>query len=110
MNILNRGDVVTVMSRDDLSGRGGLAAVVLSLWEFNELGDVLLAPITSEVDCRRYAGFAVSLGVTSCKSVGSMLVNKVRMADLSVFRIEVKGRVTDQVLSQALSRLATLIQ
>lgn len=110
MTAINRGDVVTVRLREARAGEEGLAAVVLSTTEFNELGDVLLAPITSDADCKRFAGFAVPLGLTTCKSVGAILVNKVRMADRSVFALEVRGRVTDGVVAQALSRLATLIQ
>ena len=110
MSLINRGDVVTVSLRKVGAGTKVLSAVVLSQSEFNELGDVLLAPITSDVENKRFAGFAVPLGRTTCNSIGSILVNKVRTVDRSVFAIEVRGRVTDVVLALALTRLAALTQ
>ena len=110
MSLINRGDVVTVRLRGGGAFTKGLSAVVLSQSEFNELGDVLLAPITSDVENKRFAGFAVPLGLTTCNSMGAILVNKVRTVDCSVFTIEVRGRVTDSVLALALTRLSALTQ
>jgi len=56
---------------------------VLTTRDFNRLGDVLVAPITQGGDFSRFAGFAVPLSGTGCKTRGVALVNKIRMMDLS---------------------------
>lgn len=49
--------------------------MVLTTKEFNKLGDGLVAPITQGGDFARYAGFAVTLTCTGCKTQGVALVN-----------------------------------
>ena len=64
MAVFDRGDIVRV-SLDPAVGhemRGeSRPALVLTTKEFNQLGDVLVAPITQGGDYTRFAGFAVSL-------------------------------------------------
>ena len=78
MAVFERGDIVSV-PLDPAMGheqRGTRPALVLTTKEFNRLGDVLVAPITQGGDFARYAGFAVTLTGTGCKTQGVALVNK----------------------------------
>lgn len=106
-----RGDVVSV-PLDPVLGheqRGTRPALVLTTKEFNRLGDVLVAPITQGGDFARYAGFAVTLTGSGCKTQGVALVNKIRMLDLAARKARKIGRVPQEVIDDALARLAALL-
>ncbi len=112
MAIFDRGDVVNV-PLDPAMGheqKGTRPALVLTTREFNRLGDVLVAPITQGGDFARYAGFAVSLTGTGCKTQGVALINKIRMLDLSARRARKIDRVPQPVLDDALGRLMALLE
>jgi mRNA interferase ChpB len=85
MAVFDRGDIVSVLLDPalDHEQRGTRPALVLTTKEFNKLGDVLIAPITQGGDFSRYAGFAVTLTGTGCKTQGMALLNKIRMLDLA---------------------------
>lgn len=109
MPIFDRGDVVNV-PLDPAVGheqRGTRPALVLTTREFNQLGDVLVAPITQGGDFSRYAGFAV--GLTGTKTQGVALVNKVRMLDLSARKARKVERVPQVVIDEALGRLLAIL-
>lgn len=111
MAIFDRGDVVSV-PLDPAIGheqKGTRPALVLTTREFNRLGDVLVAPITQGGDFSRYAGFAVSLAGTGCKTQGVALVNKIRMLDLSARKARKIERVPQEVLDDAMGRLMALL-
>ena len=111
MAIFDRGDVVSV-PLDPAIGheqRGTRSALVLTTKEFNRLGDVLVAPITQGGEYSRYAGFAVSLMDTGCKTQGVALLNKIRMLDLNARKARKIERVPQAVLDDALSRLTALL-
>ena len=111
MAIFDRGDVVSV-PLDPAVGheqRGTRPALVLTTKEFNRLGDVLVAPITQGGEYSRYAGFAVSLMGTGCKTQGVALLNKIRMLDLKARKARKIERVPQAVLDDALSRLTALL-
>jgi mRNA interferase ChpB len=101
MAVFDRGDIVTVRF-DPVEGhemRGAnRPALVLSTREFNRLGDVLVIPITQGGDFSRFAGFAVSLTGTGCKTQGVALVNKLRMLDLAAGKAKKVERVPQQVV------------
>ena len=85
MALFDRGDIVNV-PLDPVLGheqRGTRPALVLTTKNFNRLGDVLVAPISQGGDHARYAGFAVTLTGSGCKTQGVVLVNKIRMLDLA---------------------------
>ena len=113
MAVFDRGDIVTVRL-DPVEGhemRGANRPVlVLSPREFNRLGDVLVAPITQGGDVSRFAGFAVSLTGTGCKTQGVALVNKLRMLDLAARRAKKVERVPQEVVDDAVGRLMTLFE
>lgn len=89
--------------------RGTRPALVLTTKEFNRLGDVLVVPITQGGDFSRYAGFAVTLTGTGCKTQGVALVNKVRMLDLAARKARKVERVPQAVIDDAIGRLVALL-
>ena len=113
MPVFDRGDIVMVRF-DPVEGhemRGAnRPALVLSTREFNRLGDVLVIPITHGGDFSRFAGFAVSLTGTGCKTQGVALVNKLRMLDLAARKAKKVERVPQEVVDDAIARLMTLFE
>jgi mRNA interferase ChpB len=111
MAVFDRGDVVSVPLDPSIGHeqRGTRPALVLTTKEFNRLGDVLVAPITQGGEYSRYAGFAVSLMDTGCKTQGVALLNKIRMLDLNARKARKIERVPQAVLDDALSRLTALL-
>lgn len=113
MPVFNRGDIV-VLSLEPVVGREMQGerrpALVLTTKEFNALGDVLVAPITQGGDYARYAGFAVSLMNSGCRTQGVALVNKCRMMDLVSRKARKIERVPQAVIDDALGRLLTLFE
>lgn len=111
MAVFDRGDVVSV-PLDPAIGheqRGTRPALVLTTKEFNKLGDVLVAPITQGGDFARYAGFAVTLTGSGCKTQGVALVNKIRMLDLAARKARKIERAPQEVIDDAIGRLAALL-
>lgn len=109
--VFERGDIVTV-ALDPIIGheqRGTRPALVLTTKAFNALGDVLIAPITQGGDHARYAGFAVTLTGTGCRTQGVALVNKIRMLDLAARKARKVERVPQVVIDDALQRLVALL-
>ncbi len=113
MAVFDRGDIVLV-SLEPVIGRemkgDRRPALVLTTKEFNVLGDVLIAPITQGGDFSRYAGFAVSLTGTGCKTQGVALVNKCRMMDLAARKAKKIERAPVEVIEDALGRLMVLFE
>jgi mRNA interferase ChpB len=112
MAVFDRGDIVTVPLDPTIGHeqRGTRPALVLTTKEFNRLGDVLVAPITQGGDFARYAGFAVSLTGTGCKTQGVALVNKIRMLDLAARNARKIERAPQLVIDDALGRLSALLE
>lgn len=111
MAVYDRGDIVSV-PLDPAIGheqRGTRPALVLTTKEFNKLGDVLVAPITQGGDFARYAGFAVSLTGTGCKTQGVALVNKIRMLDLAARKARKIERAPQEVIDDAIGRMTALL-
>lgn len=111
MAVFDRGDIVSV-PLDPAIGhkrRGTRPALVLTTKEFNKLGDVLVAPITQGGDFARYAGFAVTLTGTGCKTQGVALVNKIRMLDLAARKARKIERAPQVVIDDAIGCLVALL-
>lgn len=111
MPVFDRGDVVSVPLDPALGHeqKGTRPALVLTTRDFNRLGDVLVAPITKGGDYSRYAGFAVSLANTGCKTDGVALINKIRMLDLNARQARKTESVPHAVIEDALGRLRAII-
>lgn len=112
MAVFDRGDIVSVPLHPAIGHeqRGKRPALVLTTKEFNRLGDVLVAPITQGGDFARYAGFAVTLTGTGCKTQGVALVNKTRMLDLAARKARKVDRVPQEVIDDAIGRLVALLE
>ncbi len=111
MAVFDRGDIVSV-PLDPVLGyeqRGTRPALVLTTKNFNRLGDVLVAPISQGSDHARYAGFAVSLTGSGCKTQGVALVNKIRMLDLTARQAKKIERAPPMVIEDALSRIEAML-
>jgi mRNA interferase ChpB len=111
MAIFDRGDIVSV-PLDPVLGheqRGTRPALVLTTKNFNRLGDVLVAPISQGGDHARYAGFAVTLTGSGCKTQGVALVNKIRMLDLIARQAKKIERAPAMVIEDALSRIEAML-
>lgn len=74
-----------------------------------QLGDALVAPITQGGDYARYAGFAVTLTGTGCRTQGVALVNKIRMLDLAARQARKIERVPQEVIEDAIGRLVAML-
>ena len=113
MAVFERGDIVRV-SLEPVVGhemRGDARpALVLTSSAFNRLGDVLVAPITQGGDYARFAGFAVTLMGSGCKTQGVALMNKIRMMDLNARKAKKIERAPREVIDDAMTRLATLFE
>ena len=111
MAVFDRGDIVSV-PLDPVLGheqRGTRPALVLTTKNFNRLGDVLIAPISQGGDHARYAGFAVTLTGSGCKTQGVVLVNKIRMLDLAARQARKIERAPTVVMEDALSRIEAML-
>ena len=111
MAVFDRGDIVSV-PLDPVLGheqRGTRPALVLTTKNFNRLGDVLVAPISQGGDHARYAGFAVTLTGSGCKTQGVVLVNKIRMLDLAARQTRKIERAPAMVIEDALSRIEAML-
>ena len=111
MAVFDRGDIVSV-PLDPVLGheqRGTRPALVLTTKNFNRLGDVLVAPISQGGDQARYAGFAVTLTGSGCKTQGVALVNKIRMLDLAARQAKKIERAPSMVIEDALSRIEAML-
>jgi mRNA interferase ChpB len=113
MTLLERGDIVWV-SLEPVAGREiqgeRRPALVLSTKDFNSLGDILIAPIIQGGDHARFAGFAVPLINSGCKTQGVALVNKCRMMDLTARKAKKIEHAPQEVVDDALGRLMTLFE
>ena len=118
MAVFDRGDII-VVNLEPVVGRKNVKAQVTaeldfsqteSTKEFNALGDVLIAPITQGGDHARFAGFAVSLMNTGCKTQGVALVNKCRMMDLTARKAKKIELAPQAVIDDALGRLMALFE
>ena len=112
MRVFERGDIVSVPLDPALGHeqRGTRPALVLTTKDFNRLGDVLVAPITQGGDFARYAGFAVSLTGTGCRTQGVVLVNKLRMMDLAARKARRIERAPQLVIDEAIARVVALLE
>ncbi len=108
----DRGDIVSV-ALDPVAGheqRGTRPALVITPKAFNQLGDVLVAPITQGGDYARYAGFAVSLTGMGLKTQGVALINKIRMLDLSARGAKKIETAPQAIMDEAIGRLTALLE
>ena len=108
----DRGDIVLV-SLDPTLGlelRGMRPALVLSTKAFNQLGDSLVAPISNGGNFARTKGFTVSLMGCGSETQGVILLNKIRMLDLTARRAKKLETVPEDIMDDCLARLSAILQ
>ncbi len=107
-----RGDIVLVgfapASGHEQKG-AGRPALVLSVSAFNQLGMVLVAPVTQGGNFARYAGFSVPLLCEEGDIQGVILVNQVRMMDLGARQAMRIGVASDETVEDTLLRLQAVV-
>jgi mRNA interferase ChpB len=84
-------------------------ALVLSVGAFNQLGMVLVAPITQGGNFARYAGFTVPVSCEEGDVQGVILVSQLRMLDLSARQARRLGIASDEVVEEVLLRVQTMV-
>ncbi len=108
-----RGDIVKV-SLNPISGRelqGDFRpCLVLSTSEFNQLGTVLIAPITQGGNLSRVKGFTVSLSGCGIDTQGVVLINSIRTLDLEARKAKIVESVPDYIVDDVLAHLITILE
>lgn len=108
-----RGDIVRVSlnpvvgkeQQDDFR-----PCLVLSPVEFNRLGTALVAPITQGGEFSRYQGFTVSLTGTGLDTQGVVLVNGIRMLDLTARQAKRIETAPPEIVEDAIARLMAILE
>ncbi|PHM74761.1 type II toxin-antitoxin system ChpB family toxin [Xenorhabdus kozodoii] len=110
--IFQKGDIVSV-TFNPVVGREqqgvNRPALVLSTRTFNQLGMVMVAPITQGGNFARSAGFTVTLSGTGTITQGVVLINQIRMLDLTSRHAEFIERVPEDITEEALAILQAII-
>ena len=108
-----RGDIVKVCL-NPVSGRelrGDFRpCLVLSTSDFNQLGTVLVAPISQGADFSRIQGFTISLQGCGTDTQGVVLVNSVRTLDLAARQARIIESVPDYIIDDVLAHLITILE
>jgi mRNA interferase ChpB len=112
-NKYERGDIVRVCL-NPVFGRAQQGdfrpCLVLSTSEFNQLGTVLVAPITQGGDFSRIKGFTVSLSGCGTDTQGVVLINSVRMLDLDARKAKKIESIPDYIVDDVLAHLITILE
>jgi mRNA interferase ChpB len=108
-----RGDIIRVClnptSGQELQG-DFRPALVLSPKTFNQFGMTLIAPITQGGDFSRFAGFAVTLSGAGTNTQGVILVNMMRMMDVTARKAEKIEAAPASIVEEALMRLEAILE
>ncbi|NDL00149.1 type II toxin-antitoxin system ChpB family toxin [Photorhabdus bodei] len=112
-SVFHRGDIVSLTLNPVVGGevRGeARPALILSSKEFNELGMVLVSPITQGGNFSRHRGFTVTLSGTGSKTQGVVLLNQIRMVDIVGRDGKFIEKVDQVVVDEALAILQAIIE
>ncbi len=108
-----RGDIVRVCL-NPVSGRelqGDFRpCLVLSTAEFNQLGTVLVAPITQGGNLSRIKGFTVSLSGCGTDTQGVVLINSIRTLDLESRKAKIIESVPSYIIDDVLAHLMAILE
>lgn len=108
----NRGDIVRLCLNPTAGKeiRGDYRpCLVLSPKAFNRLGITLIAPITQGGQFARHQGFCVTLMGTGLQTQGVVLLNAIRMVDLSARKATLLETAPDDIVEEALAILETIL-
>lgn len=110
---MDRGDIYLV-SLDPTSGheqKGARPVLIVSASAFNRLTKTpIVLPITSGGDFARTAGFAVSLMGAGTQTAGVIRCDQPRALDLSARRAKKLESAPDDIVAEALARLAAILE
>ncbi|MEA9444456.1 type II toxin-antitoxin system ChpB family toxin [Candidatus Fukatsuia symbiotica] len=109
----SRGDIVLLTlnpTRGKEQQGDRRPVLVLSPKNFNDLGMVLIAPITQGGAFSRYQGFTVTLSGSGAQTQGVVLLNQSRMVDITARDGEFIEKADHIVIEEALIKLHTLIE
>lgn len=108
-----RGDIVKVclapVAGRELQG-DFRPCLVLSTAEFNQLGTVLIAPITQGGNLSRIKGFTVSLSGCGSDTQGVVLINSVRTLYLEARKAKKIETVPDYIIDDVLAHLMAILE
>ena len=111
--VYQRGDIVLV-GFDPACGHEqkgvGRPALVLSTGAFNQLGTVLVAPISQGGNYARYAGFAIPVSCTEGDVQGVVLLNQLRIMDLQARQAKWLAKAEENVVEESLLRLQAIVE
>jgi mRNA interferase ChpB len=106
-----RGDILSI-GLDPVKSReqqGKRPVLVLTPLAFNQLGLVLVCPVTTGGGFTRRHGFAVPLGGAGARAQGVALCHQVRTLDYRERRAEWVETLPAEVVEDALARVRTLL-
>lgn len=107
-----RGDIVKVCL-NPVVGREQQGdyrpCLVLSPALFNQLGTVLVAPITQGGDYSRIHGFTVSLNGTETDTQGVVLINGIRMIDLDARKAKKIESMPEYIVDEVIAKLTAIL-
>lgn len=110
--VFDKGDIVRVCLNPtegrEITGNSR-PCLVLSPKKFNRLGMTLVAPISQGADFSRVQGFTVTLMGSGTETQGVVLVNAIRMLDLTARQAKKKEVAPDYIVEEVLARLSTII-
>ena len=108
----DRGDIVTTCFNpaEGREQKGDVhPALVLSKRGFNNVGTVLVAPITQGGQFARERGFTINLMGTGLKTQGVVLLNQCKMLDLEARGSRMIEKAPAFIVDEALDILQTII-
>jgi len=108
---MRRGDIYFV-DLDPVQGReqrGHRPVFIITPEAFNRLSAPLVAPITSGGAFARHRGFAVELDGRARRIQGVVLCNQLRTLDVTARNGRFVESAPEEVVSDVLARIATLI-
>jgi mRNA interferase ChpB len=83
---------------------------VLSPKKFNRFGSTLIAPVSQEGQYAREKGFTVSLAGTGIMTQGVVLLNNIRMLDISARQSEKVDIAPDYIVNECIAKLQAIIE
>src|SRR5437660_1145638 len=109
---MQRGDIyhVTLSPAMGREQAGDRYVMVISTYEFNQLGTPVVCPITQGGNFARDRGFAVSLMGVCRNTQGVVLCNQLRTLDLKARGARFSEKAPQEVVDEVLSRVAPIFE
>lgn len=108
--VFQRGDIISVCLNQDFPQPELRWCLVISPAEFNKLGISLVAPIVQCKDIARVRGFAVVLPDVGLKTHGAVLVNAIRMLDLTARKAKKIEVLPSEIFNDVVARLVAVLE